>query len=146
MRLSSPELLVGLTIAAALAAGLGALFFFRTRPFTCEPQCARCGYVVRAIASRRCPECGSRLYPGGVTYRGEFRPPGLGARVRAWSVLIALAWLPYAAPALAAYLDEDRTAAASATYAGFGRATLLLLAVWVAGACVLYLRHRGHGR
>src|SRR5947209_5344227 len=86
-------LVFAIALSACLAPVVLALRRTGSRPRIGEPRCARCGYIVRGLDSRICPECGSKLYPDGIVYPRPRRR--LAARPRAkhlaWTAL--LVWL-----------------------------------------------------
>ena len=66
-----------------------------------EPRCGRCGYIIRAGASRTCPECGSDLAAVGV-FTASTRPRSF-PHLLLWFLSVAAVVLAfYAGPWLAA--------------------------------------------
>jgi hypothetical protein len=127
-----------LAAVAALAAFLPWVSRVRSRPVTGDPLCRRCGYVVRAITSGRCPECGADLYPGGIAYPGAFRPMPLRSRVELWSWAAGVLWC--------GLVGVDLLADGPADHARLGAASATLAAAWAAGMAVLLLRRRRRRR
>ena len=147
MALSWDLLTVTLAASAALAATAGAMLLRRDERCDCLPRCARCGYGVRGVPSARCPECGAWLYPDGLRFPGRFRRTGPRPRVELWSLLVIAAWVGVL---VFSVLTPD--GAGGVDHKGATNlllASLLLAAVWLAGACLLLLRfgrrHRRRG-
>jgi hypothetical protein len=53
-----------------------------------EPHCGQCRYIVRAVSSWQCPECGSDLRNVGVRTGKDQLPFALASRIVLWTVLL----------------------------------------------------------
>lgn len=52
------------------------------------PHCGKCKYIVHALSSWRCPECGSDLRRVGILKHGDTLPFPQGARLLLWTTFI----------------------------------------------------------
>lgn len=52
-----------------------------------QPRCACCGYIVRGLRTRICPECGSNLNAIGIRQRWRFRTAGIVCLIASWLAL-----------------------------------------------------------
>lgn len=48
----------------------------RYRATPADPQCGKCGYIVRGVPSLRCPECGADLREVGIVAAARGRESG----------------------------------------------------------------------
>lgn len=52
------------------------------------PHCGKCKYIVHAVSSWRCPECGSDLRRVGILKQGDTLPFPQGARLLLWTTFV----------------------------------------------------------
>jgi hypothetical protein len=90
IRATMSYLVIWMLFVAVCIAALAWALLYRPRlvALADEPRCGKCGYIVRGLPSRMCPECGANLDDVGTPIRKPIPPLRSSVRTLGWFLLV----------------------------------------------------------